>query len=86
MSFLASDQLLRQHDILNGILFLFLCQIEVFPLNVKKKAPCRWREMQRCKRAKEIHGGGEGKGSERLILPLLLKDRRKVADTALPIR
>lgn len=85
MSFLTGDQLLRQHDILNGVLLLFLCQIEVLK-TWGKKVPCQWRKMQPSKRAKEIHGGGEGKGSERVNLSLLLKDRGKVADTALPIR
>lgn len=38
------------------------------------------------KRAEEIHRDREGKGAERVILSLLLKDRGRVADTALPIR
>ena len=40
----------------------------------------------RSKRAKEIYRDRGGKGAERVILSLLLKDRGRVADTALPIR
>lgn len=40
----------------------------------------------RSKRAEEIYRDIEGKVAERVILSLLLKDRGRVADTALPIR